>query len=80
MAIPRCRVFLAENDTMSRRTLRDMMYELPEDLFEFEIEGAHLMQPDPEWLDLGREVEPADEDDELDSGFGGFDARSAPAA
>jgi hypothetical protein len=65
MAIPRCRVMLAESDTLSRRTLRDIMYELPEDLFEFEIEGAHLMQPDPEWLELGRDDDAA-EDEELD--------------
>jgi hypothetical protein len=77
MAIPRCRVILGESDTMSRRTLRELMYELPEDLFEFEIEGAHLMQPDPEWLALGREDELADEADEIEPGFGGLDARSA---
>ena len=72
MAIPRCRVMLAENDTMARHTLRDLMYELPDDLIEFEIEGIHPMDIDDEWIAAGRRAEPVVEDDEL--GFGGFDA------
>ena len=72
---------LAGSDTMTRRTLRDLMYELPDDLLEFEIEGVHLLHPDDDWLEAGRPTDLATEDDEGNEAFGGdLDARPASAA
>ncbi|HEY3109139.1 MAG TPA: hypothetical protein VGL23_10330 [Chloroflexota bacterium] len=50
MAIPRCRVMLAEDDTISRLTLRDLMDELPDELYDFELEDARARRIDLRWL------------------------------
>jgi hypothetical protein len=71
---------LGENDTMSRQTLREIMYELPEDLFEFEIEGVHLMEPDLDWLIVAPEADPAARGGKIDPGLEALDARPASAA
>jgi hypothetical protein len=41
---------LAEDDTISRLTLRDLMDELPDELYDFELEDARARRIDLRWL------------------------------
>lgn len=66
MSIPRCRVMLGESESMSRLTLRDLMDELPDELYDFELDDSGPSPVDVSWLVAARPGE-LSLDDEYDA-------------